>query len=500
MRVVTGEGRRGPAIASTVFVTGLVALAVSVFSSASLLGIAVFAIAATLFAMTHERVLQWKTLLGLLIAVILFVPIRRYNLPAALPFKLELYRLLVVVVVAFWLTSLLIDPRVRLRRSGLEGPLYLILLAALVSDVLNTRRISEDQVGSFVVKSLTFFVSFLLVFYVAVSIGRRWEYVLSLLKLLVAGAAAVGFLAVIESRTQYNVFDHLHSVLPFLHPSFTTATIERYGQFRAWGPAEHPIALSAALAMVVPIGAYLAKATGHRRWWFAVSGLILGVLATHSRTGVVMLLVELFVLVVLWPAKARRLWPLLLPALLIVHFAAPGTIGSLKASFFPKGGLVQEQRGYKDSGRVGDIAPTFREISSEPLFGKGFGTRVIDPRLASDGTTILWPNARILDDQWLATLLEVGVVGAFGWVWLFARMIRRLYRAAKDEEEAARAWLWAAFLASVCAYAAGMSTYDAFGFIQVTFLFYLLLAFACALLPPMPHRSTSPVALPVPAR
>jgi O-antigen ligase/polysaccharide polymerase Wzy-like membrane protein len=497
MRVLLGEGRGAPALASAIFLIGLGGLALTVFSGLPLLGIAVATIAATVFAISHRWLLRWQTLLGTLILVILFIPIRRYVLPGALPFQLEPYRILVAVFVAFWLTSLLIDRRVHLRRSGLEGPVFLIVFSALVSDVLNSSRISSQFLGSYVVKSLTFFLAFILVFYLVVSVARSFDQVARLVKILVGGGSVVGVLAIIESRTQYNVFDHLHSVFPILQSNFDTGDLTRNGRFRAVGSAQHPIALSAALALLVPLAVWLACSTKRRRWWLAAAALVMGGLATHSRTGFVMLLVELLIFSFLWPAQLKRFWPLLLPAALVLHIALPGTIGSLRASFFPKGGLVQEQRGYKDQGRVGDIAPTFHEISSEPLFGQGFGTRIINKRLVNGVFTE--PNARILDDQWLATLLETGVVGAFAWLWLFVRSIRRLLRAAKAED-GPHAWLMAALLASITAYAVGMLTYDAFSFIQVTFFLFILLGFACALLAPVARRAEAVVLSPASAQ
>ncbi len=50
---------------------------------------------------------------------------------------------------------------------------------------------------------------------------------------------------------------------------------------------------------------------------------------------------------------------LLIPAVIGVHIVLPGTIGSLRASFFPEGGLVAEQStnpGWRGSGRLADVA------------------------------------------------------------------------------------------------------------------------------------------------
>lgn len=498
MRGIVGEGRKGPAFAIAIFLISLVVLALTVFTAAHLLPLAIAAVATAILSVSHRSLLRWRTLLGALILVILFIPIRRYVLPGGLPFQLEPYRLLVALFIAFWVTSLLIDPRVQLRSSGLEGPLFLLVFAALASDALNAGTISTEYLGSSVAKSLTFFVSFLLVFYMVVSVTQRSADITPLLKLLVLGGTVIAVLAVIESRNSYNPFNQLNSVFPFLQPNFSLKTLPiRGARLRAYGPAEHPIALSAALAMLVPFGVYLGRKT-RRRGWFVAAGMItIGCLATVSRTGVVMLLAEALVFVWLRPAQMKRLWPALLPALLAVHFALPGAIGSLRASFFPKGGLVQDQRGYRDTGRIGDIGPTFKEISNEPLFGRGFGTRILSGRFINN--QLVFPNARILDDQWLATLLETGLVGAFAWIWIFARTIRRIGRAAK-QETGDEGWLYVALVASITAYGVGMLTYDAFSFIQVTFLFYIFLGFASALLVPARKRAPALAPVPLPAR
>ena len=54
-----------------------------------------------------------------------------------LPFQIELYRLVVALVVFIWITSLLIDRRVRLERTAFDKPLLLIVFWAFASEVAN---------------------------------------------------------------------------------------------------------------------------------------------------------------------------------------------------------------------------------------------------------------------------------------------------------------------------------------------------------------------------
>ena len=430
----------------------------------------------TVVAVGHRVLFRWRNLLLGLAAVILFIPIRRYTVAGNLPFQLEPYRLFVMFLAVGWLASLLVDWRVRLRSSPFDGPLFLILVAAIVSDAANPHRVS-GLTGD-VVKSLTFFISFLVVYYLFVSVLLRFVDVDAVIKMLVGGGAVLAALGLVEAGTGFNAFDHLHPVMPFLHANpapYLPETI-RGGRLRIVGSAQHPIALSALFVMLLPLSVYVARATSSRRWLLAAGLLVLGVFATESRTGIVMLLVVLGVYLRLRPQETRRLWRYALPALVVIHLVVPGSIGALKESFFPSGGLVAQEQagaGTHGSGRLADLGPSLAEWRVHPLFGQGYGTRI--PELGPKH------NASILDDQWLGTLLETGVLGMVAWIWLFGRVYRRTARAAR-EDRTERGWLFVAVAASTLAFGVGMATYDAFSFIQVTFAFFMLIAIAAAAL------------------
>ena len=102
--------------------------------------------------MSHAR-LDWRWPLTVILTVILFVPMRRYALPVELPFELEPYRIIVALAVALWTLSLLAQPDVALRRSGLEGPVLLYAVALVASDFANPGRAAAYQ--SYVIRALT---------------------------------------------------------------------------------------------------------------------------------------------------------------------------------------------------------------------------------------------------------------------------------------------------------------------------------------------------------
>jgi hypothetical protein len=226
----------------------------------------------------------------------------------------------------------------------------------------------------------------------------------------------------------------------------------------------------------MPLAIYLARRTRNGAWLGAIAVLFVGIASTNSRTGLVMLLVVGIVFLWLRPKETVRLWPALIAGAVAVQLLVPGTLGSIKESFFPAGGLLAEQAqfaGWEGSGRIADLGPTLKQWSYQPLFGEGFGTRVTDPGPDQ--------NALILDDQWLGTLVEVGAVGFIAWAWFFGSLVRRLGRAAR-RDLSDRGWLMAALAASIAAFASGMLTYDAFSFIQVTFVAFVIAAMGAVVL------------------
>ena len=475
LRLIDGDVQRGAVVAFGIVVGALAVLALTVVTDTGAryaVPLVALVVGATV---GYRHVLTWRTLVSALIVVILFIPIRRYSFPGNLPFELEPYRMLVALIGAGWLASLLADPRVRLRRSGLEGPIGLLVFASLASVLANGSRIGDIGVGPDVSKKVTFFASYLLVFYLFVSLVRTRRDIDFLVRIIVGGCAVLSVFAIVEQVTGYNVFNHLAGVVPLLgNPDIPYSLLHPTGRLRVYTSAEHPIALGAMFVMVVPLAIYVARTASQRRWWLAASLLLLGAIATISRTAVVMLIVAAVVFLVFRPAEVKRVWPAIIPLLLAAHFALPGTLGSLKEAFLPSGGLIaQQQEGgsTKGSGRIADIRPSLSEFAQRPVLGEGLGTRVVDTAT---------PNARILDDQWLSTLLETGAVGAFAWLWLYARFCRRLGREARADP-GDRGLLLTALLASVISFAVGMLLFDAFSFVQVTFVLFILLALGVSL-------------------
>jgi polysaccharide biosynthesis protein PslJ len=417
----------------------------------------------------YQRVLlAWPTMLGLILVVIMFVPIRRYTVSGNLPFELEPYRILIAVVLGFWLCAVAADPRVRVRASGLEAPIGALLVAMLLSMAVNLPRV--NAAGSTVIKNFTFFLSYVLVLYFVVSIVRSRRDLDRVIVLLVAGGTILAVAALVEWRTSTNLFNWYSHAAPFLHYVDEGIAQTRGSGFRARASAQHPIALTAALVMLLPLALYLYERHRNRIWLAAAALLALGALSTGSRTGMVMLMALLVSFLCIRFRDTVRLLPLLLPMIIVVQVAMPGTLGTMKSMLNPSY-LIKEQSYDQgaSAGRAADLGPALDRWATKPFLGSGFGTTVADPNAPKES------EKQILDDQWLGSLLEIGAIGALALLWLYVRAARRLTAIARTRS-GPDAWLATALAAAIISFAAGMLTFDAFAFIQVTFLAFVLLA------------------------
>jgi polysaccharide biosynthesis protein PslJ len=476
LKVLVGEEQRGPVVSIAIVLVAILLLAFTVLNGSRVEVVAPILGAVAVLAVGYRALLSWRSLLILTFLVILLVPIRRYSLPSSLPFHLEPYRVIVAFIALGWLTSLLIDRRVRLRSTPIDAPLLCFYFVVLLSLIVNPTRVKSVEPD--VVKKLMFFASFFILYYLIASVVRKQRDVDLLVGVLSGAGTIVAVGAMIESRSGYNLFAHLHTVLPFLQPEHVAQPLVRGARLRAYASSQHPIALGAVLVMLVPLAIYRAHTLRKPLSWVVAGVLTLGALSTVSRTAVVMLAIVGLVYLLLRTEQTKKLWPLLIPALAAVHIALPGTLGTLRASLFPKGGLIQQQRDASvGSGRIATLGPALdSEWKPNPVLGEGFGTRVTHP-----DEDVPVANGPILDDQWLGILLETGVVGAVTLAWLIARFLRRAGTAGKHDMSP-RGWLLVALTASTAAYAVGMFTYDAFTFIQVTFVFFVLMGLGSAVL------------------
>ena len=268
--------------------------------------IAAVALALAIAVTTVRAIESWPVLVTGLLLVIFLIPIKRYKLPGSLPFDVEPYRLMVMGLTLLWIAALLVDRRVRLRRTMLDVPLLVLLLSVLASVSANTGYLYGLGVTTDVIKAVSFFTSFLLVCFVLLTVVvTERAHIERVIRVIVVLAALVSATGVVEFHTGFNPFNHLSQVVPILHyeGDLDLASLTRSDRLRVYASAQHPIALAGALAMILPLALYLAQSTQRRIWWAATFLVGLGALSTLSRTGVVALVVAGVTLLVLAPGR-----------------------------------------------------------------------------------------------------------------------------------------------------------------------------------------------------
>jgi hypothetical protein len=230
---------------------------------------------------------------------------------------------------------------------------------------------------------------------------------------------------------------------------------------RVSGTATYPIELGVVAGMLLPLAIYLAiHDTGRsaRRRWAPVGLIALAIPASVSRSAVISVVVALTVLVVLMPARQRLVALCALPfSLAAVFMTAPGLIGTLSSLF---------GAGTKDTSvayRVSDYPVVERFLEQAPWFGRG-------------GWTYLPDNViDILDNQYLKTAIELGLVGvaALGLFFLVPTVAALLARRRSDDAELRL--LCAALAGAALAATASSFTFDSLSYPMFTGLYALVI-------------------------
>ena len=284
-------------------------------------------------------ILSWQTLVCLVIASVLFVPVGRYALAVKLPFGLEFYRLTVAFVLMVWVASLLVDPAVRLRRTPLDGPVTLIVAASLCSIAVNFGRVAP--LASAVLKGAR--SSSPSSFSSTSSRASSRPFPSSLRSRSSSCPAPPSWRRLrLSSRGQGSTSSTMFGLLPFLQFD-GSGLISRYGVIRATGSADHPIALGVLLAMCLPLGVALARSRSIL-WSVPTVVTLVGIMATASRTPITAVAAATVVFLWLRPHDIRPLLPLVIPIAIVIKLVAPGSIGTVKGLFFPEGGAKSFDR------------------------------------------------------------------------------------------------------------------------------------------------------------
>lgn len=222
----------------------------------------------------------------------------------------------------------------------------------------------------------------------------------------VAAGTALAVMGLVQFATGFDFVAVLH--LPGLIANSDIGGLyERSGFSRVSATAIHSIEFSFVAGAILPLAGQIAINASRRDWWkWLPFVLMLGALPlTVARSGAVALVIGIVFATMLSKGR-QRIFIITAVALSAVAFrsALPGLLGTIRSLFT---GASEDN---SITGRVEDLKAVGDFVTQAPWFGRGLATFVPD-------------IYRTLDNQFLATAIETGLVGAVALLALFVGAI-----------------------------------------------------------------------------
>ncbi|QIX27855.1 O-antigen ligase family protein [Nocardioides sp. JQ2195] len=279
-----------------------------------------------------------------------------------------------------------------------------------------------------------------------------------LVRRLVLATALLGALGVAQFLTHDSLIRWF--TIPGLQTSAPLGDLmSRAGFTRPAGTALHPIEFGAVLTTVLPIAIARARthaAGRHPGAWLCVLAIALGIVVSGSRSAILAALVGLVVLGAAWSYRTRMMAVVLVGILLgFVAVALPGVSGSLFKLFtgFAEDGSTQS--------RTGSYTIVSEFFERQPWFGRGPSTFL--------------PSYRILDNQYLLLLVDIGIVGLLVFLALMFAAIGSAWAARRLSTNRGTKEMAQSLSAAVAAAGFGLGTYDGFSFPMGTSVLFLVI-------------------------
>jgi O-antigen ligase len=210
------------------------------------------------------------------------------------------------------------------------------------------------------------------------------------------------------------------------------------------------------MSLVLPFAltGFLSTTERRRKLLYALATVLMiaAAFGTQRKTSVVAPAFGMIVLFAYRPRAVRRLLPILVGLLVVVHIAAPGALGGVTDQLKP-GNLFGVMSTKDRQSDYGAIKP---DVIQHPLVGRGYES--YDQK-----------KYRILDNQYLTTIIGVGVLGILSYLGIFAAILRLAHRMTRsdDPERAAAAMAASAAIASLVV---GSMLLDVFALPQLPYM------------------------------
>jgi O-antigen ligase len=291
---------------------------------------------------------------------------------------------------------------------------------------------------------------------------RSWRDLHLLITWMVWLGAIVAAIGVVQFFTTVNIADWF--IIPGLSANSEFGTVATRSILRrVSGTAVHPIEFGVVLAALFPLALHrtIFNSRAARAW---VPTVIIGVAIpmSVSRSAILAMGVTLVVLFLGWPNRWRVRALFIAPAAAVaLRLLIPGLLGTIQSLFL---NLFNDP---SISGRTDDYAVIFRIYGEHEVLGRGLFTFV--PRYY-----------RILDNQFLMLLLELGLIGALCALLVFVVGFYCARAARRYTADPANRNLALALSASIAGIVLSYATFDAWSFPMAAGTTFLLIGAAGA--------------------
>ena len=289
---------------------------------------------------------------------------------------------------------------------------------------------------------------------------RSWSDAELLVRWITWFGAGVALLGVIQFFSGIDVASFLK--VPGLVANSDFGYIETRSIFRrVLSTTIHPIEFGVVMAAILPLALHRVIFDG-RSFSTLVPTLLIGVSLpmSVSRSGILAGIVALAILFVGWPSAWRRIFLIVLPfAAILLRLIIPGLVGTILSLFT---NFLSDP---SITGRTSDYDVVFRVFSDNPILGRGLFTFV--PRYY-----------RILDNQFLMILIELGIIGMLAVVSFFAVAFLCARGSRRAQVSVRQRQLGFATSAGLGGMVVSYATFDAWGFPMAAGLTFLLAGLA----------------------
>lgn len=348
-------------------------------------------------------------------------------------------------------------------RVRIANPVYLAFLAfcvaVMVSEIIaaSSHLPQEDQNAADM--GILRMASYAGAFFVAADGIQAKERLVVLCRRLVALGAIVAILGIIQFLTGTLVVDRFPT--PGLS-SMDSGLDLRSGYLRPRGTARHALEFAAVVSSVLPLALALCISDRSRNLIRRVLpvAVLTGVsFFSLTRSALIGLVLGVLSMMPFWSPRLRRR---------VVLFAVAGA-GALMVAVPSVMRAVMEMFNGSDSSvdsRTDSWDFAFLLFSQNPILGRGFGTFL--------------PDYRILDNQLLLLLVEIGVVGAVAFLALLGTGVYCAIAGRNFGDESVYNHLGLGLSASIISGGTLMAFFDSFSFPQAPGVLFLVLGMSAA--------------------